>query len=144
MLSIRNTLINYIVIILLTTQIHSQIINNSSTATNNTTQNNSQTYPIQKPVMFTIVDQVKDISTPFKVLQQLAIPGFSWKHGYNVVALDSWTCNGNFGTPLKIWENPNEYMNSMLGGNSSLSQIIMKGFYSAGGVKVLANAFSKF
>ena len=79
-----------------------------------------------------------------KILSQLAVPGFSRKHGFNYIALDGWSCSHNFGEVLSIWKNPNNYLNDGLAANDSLSRKIIKNFYLAAGIKVLVNAFSSY
>lgn len=55
-----------------------------------------QTVPAQTAIFFTTVTTLTDLSTSSAILSQLAVPGFSRKHGFNYVALDGWTCNGSF------------------------------------------------
>jgi hypothetical protein len=92
-------------------------------------------------VLFTIVTHVTDQSTPQAIFEQLAVPSYSRKHGFNYIALDGWTCNGELGVPLKIWQDLNQYVNSTLATSSKESQVLLKKLYEVAGIKLLVNAF---
>ena len=96
----------------------------------------------QQVVMLTTVKDVHDLSTPAKILKNLGVPGFSSKHGYNHVALQGWSCQGNYSLPLMIWQNPNTYLNNFISDSDKSSRNIIKNMFRAQGVKILANAFS--
>jgi hypothetical protein len=100
-----------------------------------------QTVPAQTAIFFTTVSRLTDLSTSSAILSQLAVPGFSRKHGFNYVALDGWTCNGSFGPAISFWKNPNAYLNATLGGSDGETRKIIKQFYQAAGVKLMVNAF---
>lgn len=98
--------------------------------------------PTPHIVKLTTVEDVLDLSTPTKILKSLGVPGFSSKHGYNYVALEGWSCQSNLALPLKIWQNPNTYLNNTISNSDKTSRDTLKNMFKAEGVKVLANAFS--
>jgi hypothetical protein len=57
----------------------------------------------QNAVFFTLVTNVSDLSGSAAILSQLAVPGFSRKHGFNYVALDGWSCSQPHGPVASIW-----------------------------------------
>ena len=73
----------------------------------------------------------------------MGVPGFGRKHGFNHIVLNGWTCSGEMGSPLKVWSAPNAYLGTLLSDSDAKSITVLKDFYKAGGVTVLANAFGE-
>jgi len=125
----------------LLTALYLLIIVNSQTI--NITSSNTTSNDIIKPevVLFTTVTSISNVKSSQVILEQLAVPGFARKHGFNYVALDGWTCQGDMGLVIKVWQSPTQYLNHTLAVNDSLTRDVIKKFYQAAGVKLMVNVF---
>ena len=128
----------FLLFLLIFTLSHTQVVN----ITNNTNTISTPNQPLKQVVMLTHIQNVTDLLSPAKILKSLAVPGFASKNGYNHVVLEGWSCQGDQGLPLKIWQKPNRYLNNSIGNTDEATRATLKIMFKSEEAKLLANAFS--
>jgi len=81
--------------------------------------------------MLATIQNVTDLLSPAKILKSLGVPGFASKNGYNHVVLEGWSCQADRGLPLKIWQEPNIYLNNSIGNTDEATRATLKIMFKA-------------
>ncbi len=97
-----------------------------------------------KVVALTSIDEIEGSTDYMQILRMLGVPGYSWSHGYNYIALGSWSCEGGAGSVLRLWMQPTKYVGTVLGVSDVESRAALKALYRKAGIAILVNAFSSF
>lgn len=93
-------------------------------------------------IKLTTIEEIEDLSTPHSILKSLGVPGYSWNHGYNYIALEGWNCQGQLLPPLSLWASIHRYLGDSFGRSDSEVRTAIKNIFREKGIKLLVNAFS--